>query len=108
MGKDGRKAISTAAAPQAPISPVAAHAPYGRSFLGVRQRSDGVLEIVFDRLGARHSVWEVVQSNIDVDILTEACRQSVLAQDCLATLYTGLAACGVRIECKEDRIGAAR
>lgn len=108
MEKEGHKAFRTYRVSQAPISPVAAHAHDGRSFLGVRQRGDGVLEIVYDRLGIRHSVWEVVQSNINVEILTEACRRSILAQDCLATLYTGLAACGVRIECKEDRISAPR
>jgi hypothetical protein len=89
---------------QLPIAPVALHAPDGRSFLGLRRRRDGILEIVYDRFGVRRSVWEVVQSNIDIDILNEACRISVLAQDCIATLYACLAAHGVRIECKEDRL----
>ena len=108
MGWDGRKVFSMRPASQAPISPVAMHAPDGRSFLGLRRRADGVVEIVFDQSGVRHSVWEVMQSNVDVEILTEACRRSVLTQDCLAALYEGLAACGIRIECKEDRVGAPR
>lgn len=108
MVNDYRRSFITTPAPMAPISHVGLHAPDGRSFLGLRRRSDGVLEIVYDRVGARHSVWEVMQSNVDVEILTEACRRSVIAQDCLATLYSGLAACGIRIECKEDRIDFAK
>ena len=108
MGKNDPKGTKTGPTLQAPISPVAAHAPDSRSFLGVRRRHDGVLEIVYDQFGVRHSVWEVMQRNIDIDILAEACRKSVLADDSLATLYAGLAACGIRIECKEDRISAAR
>jgi hypothetical protein len=105
MGQSGRTDSSAALTPQVPIAPVALHAPDGRSFLGVRRRRDGMLELVYDRFGVRHSVWEVVQRNIDIDSLNEACRRSVLAQDCLATLYACLAAHGVRIECKEDRLG---
>lgn len=105
MGQGGREDCVGVGTSKVPIAPVALHAPDGRSFLGLRRRRDGVLEIVYDRVGIRRSVWVVVQTNIDMDVLNEACRRSVLSQDCLATLYEGLAACGVRIECKEDRLG---
>jgi hypothetical protein len=104
MAQGGYKNSSTALPTQAPIAPVALHAPDGRTFLGVRRRRDGTLELVYDRFGVRHSVWEVVHSNIDIEILNEACRRSVLAKDCLATLYAYLAAHGVRIECSVDRL----
>lgn len=103
MGEEEQRAFTTIAMPQSPISPVALHAPDGRSFLGLHRRRDGVIEIVYDRFGVRRSVWEVMSRNIDIDALEEACRRSVQAQDCLATLYTSLMACGIRIECREDR-----
>jgi hypothetical protein len=104
MAQSGYKNFNTALPTKAPIAPVGLHAPDGRTFLGVRRRRDGTFELVYDRFGVRHSVWEVIHRNIDIDILNEACRRSVLAQDCLATLYACLATHGVRIQCKEDRL----
>lgn len=88
-----------------PIAPVAIHANDGLSFVGVRVRRDGRLEIVFDRFGSYRSIWEVVAGNVSLDGLREACSRAILAQDCMATLHAALASAGVRIECVEERNG---
>lgn len=90
--------------PKGPISPVAVHASDGRSFLGVRVRRDGALEIVYDRFGIYRSIWEVVQGSVGIDGLHEACRRAITAQDALATLHAALASAGVKIECIEERL----
>jgi hypothetical protein len=89
----------------APISPVAVHASDGRVFIGVRMRRDGVIQIVYDRVGVRRSIWEVMGGGIGLDGLQEACLRAINAEDCLATLHAALASAGIRIECVEERFG---
>lgn len=93
------------AAPSFQISPVAIHANDGRAFLGVRTRRDGAMEIVYDRIGVRRSIWEIMHGSVGIDGLQEACRRAINADDCMATLHAALTAAGVRIECIEERFG---
>lgn len=88
-----------------PIDPVAIYAKNGRAFLGVRKRRDGGLEIVFDRIGIRRSVWQVVDGAVGIDGLEQACSRAIDAEDCMGTLYTALSTAGVRIVCIEERVG---
>lgn len=88
-----------------PIAPVAVHASDGRAFIGVRVRRDGAMEIVYDRVGVRRSIWEVMSGSIGLDGLQEACLRAINADDCLATLHAALASAGIRIECVEERFG---
>lgn len=91
----------------APIAPVAVHTKDGRAFIGVRVRRDGAVEIVYDRIGVRRSIWEIMNGSVGLDGLQEACRRAIHADDCMATLHAALAAAGIRIECIEDRFGGA-
>jgi hypothetical protein len=93
------------AAPSGQISPVAVHANDGRAFLGVRSRRDGAIEIVYDRIGVRRSIWEIIHGSVGIDGLQEACRRAINADDCMATLHAALCSAGVRIECIEERFG---
>ena len=83
-----------------PIQPVALHARGGEVFLGARQRRDGVLEIIYERVGRRRSVWQVRSGAVG---LQEACRRAINAEDSLATLYAALKSGGIRLECVEER-----
>lgn len=86
-----------------PIEPVALHARGGEVFLGARLRRDGVLEIIYERVGRRRSVWQVRSGAVGLGGLQEACRRAINADDCLATLYAALKSGGIRQECVEER-----
>lgn len=86
-----------------PIEPVALHARGGEVFLGAHQRRDGVLEIIYERVGRRRSVWQVRSGAVGLGGLQEACRRAINADDCLATLYAALKSGGIRLECVEER-----
>lgn len=86
-----------------PMSSVGVYAPDGHTFLGVRSRRDGVLEVIHERFGVRKSVWQVRSGNPSLDGLKEACRRAVEAEDPLATLYSALATSGIRLECVEEK-----
>ena len=103
MNTSARVLPASQAAPSGQISPVAVHANDGRSFLGVRTRRDGALEIIYDRIGVRRSIWEIIHGGVGIDGLQEACRRAINADDCMATLHAALSSAGVRIECIEER-----
>ena len=86
-----------------PIEPVALHARGGEVFLGARLRRDGVIEIIYERVGRTRSVWQVRSGAVGLAGLQEACRRAINADDCLATLYAALTAGGIRLECVEER-----
>lgn len=87
----------------APIQHVALHGQRGQIFLGAHQRRDGVLEIIFERVGRVRSVWHVRSGSTSLDGLQAACLRAVVAQDPLGTLYSALEVNRVRLECVEER-----
>lgn len=90
-----------------PISPVAVHADNRDAFIGVRVRRSGVIEIVYDRVGVRRSIWQIMSGSVGIEGLQEACCRAINADDCIATLHSALASAGVRIECIEDHFGSS-
>lgn len=107
-GQDDRKAPTTCSSPLAPILTKVMHFAGGHSLLALLRLRDDMFKIVVDRFGLRHSVCTVMHCNIDINILTDACRRSVQTQVFNATLYTGLAALYVSLECKDYQIDFAR
>ncbi len=78
---------------------VAFHATAGRAeFLGLRQRSRGAIEIVYDDGVAKRLVWKVSDTPSDPSLLRDALSSAVREARVLPALYAELRRRAIDIE----------
>jgi len=75
------------------------HGPLGRSdFLGMRSRSRGQVEIVYDDGIANRMVWRVVQAKTDPEVLRTILSSAVRESRVVPTMISELRRRAIQIE----------